>query len=237
LIARPATTHKESVSEKGRLGKWQEVWFVRYCETGKTRMDKTRNSDLGAALRGLDEVKAAQENAGKKGLPPVHLWNPEFCGDLDMRIARDGSWFYMGTPIKRERLVRLFSTVLRYDDDGKYYLVTPVEKIGITVDDVPFVAVDMDVEGTGENQTLTFTTSVGDETRIDRDHPLRMAFDEASGEPAPYFLVRARLEALINRAVYYKLVDIAVEHEVDGAAMFGVWSAGAFYSFAPVADL
>jgi hypothetical protein len=200
-------------------------------------MADSRNSDLGAALRGLDQVKAAQDKAGKKGLPPVHLWNPEFCGDLDMRIARDGTWFYMGSPIKRERLVRLFSTVLRYDDDGKYYLVTPVEKIGITVDDVPFSAIDMDVGGAGKDQVLTFTTSVGDEVTVDDDHPLRMSFDEATGEPSPYVLVRARLEALINRAVYYKMVDIAVDHEVDGVTMFGVWSAGRFFAFAPAADL
>ncbi len=196
-------------------------------------MDETRNSDIGAALRGLDEVKAA----GKKGLPPVHLWEPDYCGELDIRIARDGTWYYLGTPFKRERLVRLFSTVLRYDDDGRYYLVTPVEKIGITVDDVPFSIVDMDVEGEGEAQRITFTTGVGDKVTVDGDHRLRISFDAKTKEPSPYVLVRARLEGLINRAVYYKMVDIAEEVEVDGVPMFGVWSSGKFFSFAPVAEL
>ena len=205
-------------------------------------MDEKRNSDLGAALRGLDEVKAAQDKApldksGKKGLPPVHLWEPEYCGELDIRIARDGTWYYLGTPFKRERLVRLFSTVLRYDDDCKYYLVTPVEKIGITVDDVPFSIVDMDVEGEGKSREITFTTGVGDEVTVDADHPLRITFDTDTKEPSPYVLVRARLEGLINRAVYYKMVDIAEENEVDGVPMFGVWSGGQFFAFAPVSEL
>ena len=196
-----------------------------------------RSGDLNEALRGLKEIQAEQEKSGKKGLPPVHLWNPEYCGELDMRIARDGTWFYMGTPIKRERLVRLFSTVLRHDEDGKYYLVTPVEKIGITVDDVPFAIVDMDAFGEGGGQILRFMTSVGDEVVVDAEHPLRMSFDEASGEPSPYVLVRARLEGLINRAVYYKLVDLAVEQEVNGDLQFGVWSSGTFFPFAPVSEI
>jgi hypothetical protein len=200
-------------------------------------MDEKRNSDIGSALRGLDQVEAAGKASGEKGLPPVHLWNPEFCGDLDIRIARDGTWYYLGTPFKRERLVRLFSTVLRYDDDGKYYLVTPVEKIGITVDDVPFSIVDIDREGAGKDQTITFTTGVGDKVTVDAEHPLRMSFDEKTGEPSPYVLVRARLEGLVNRAVYYKLVDIAEEFEVDGTAMFGVWSGGMFFAFAPASEL
>ncbi|TNE38156.1 MAG: DUF1285 domain-containing protein [Alphaproteobacteria bacterium] len=193
----------------------------------------TDRTDLNEVLRGLSE---AQGKDGK-GLPPVHLWNPEFCGDLDMRIARDGTWFYMGSPIKRERLVRLFSTVLRHDEDDKYYLVTPVEKIGIQVDDAPFVVVDMDVHGEGEAQVIVFTTNVGDETVAGPEHPLRMTFDPETREPAPYVHVRARLDALINRAVYYKLVDLAVEEDVDGILQFGVWSAGTFFAFAPVKEL
>lgn len=200
-------------------------------------MDEKRNTDIGSALRGLDQVEAASKKSGEKGLPPVHLWNPEFCGDLDIRIARDGTWYYLGTPFKRERLVRLFSTVLRYDDDGKYYLVTPVEKIGITVDDVPFSIIDMDVEGAGESQEITFITGVGDKVTVDTDHPLRMSFDDETREPSPYVLVRARLEGLINRAVFYKLVDIAEDTEVDGQMMFGVWSCGTFFAFAPAAEV
>lgn len=196
-------------------------------------MTEKRSLDLNEAIRGLDQV----ESGKKKGLPPVHLWNPPFCGDLDMRIARDGTWFYMGTPIKRERLVRLFSTVIRLDDDEKYYLVTPVEKIGITVDDAPFVAVDIEVSGAGIDQVITFQTNVGDEARADAERPLRMAFDSETKEPAPYVMVRAGLEALINRAVYYKLVDLAVEEEIDGEEMFGVWSAGLFFGFTKVSEL
>lgn len=176
---------------------------------------------------------SAAESEGKKarGLPPVHLWNPEFCGDLDMRIARDGTWFYMGTPIGRERLVRLFSTILRHDEDGKYYLVTPVEKVGITVDDAPFLAVAMKVEGEGRDQALTFTTSVGDETVAGSDHPLRFEIDDETGEPAPYVHVRARLDALINRATFYDLVELGVEEEHEGERWFGIWSGGVFFPF------
>lgn len=193
----------------------------------------TDRTDLNEVLKGLS---SAQSEDGK-GLPPVHLWNPEFCGDLDMRIARDGTWFYMGTPIKRERLVRLFSTVLRHDEDGKHYLVTPIEKIGIEVDDAPFVIVDLDVHGIGEAQVIVFRTNVGDETIAGPEHELRFEFDPETQEPSPYVHVRARLEALINRAVYYKLVDLAVETEVNGEMQFGVWSAGRFFAFAQVSEL
>lgn len=176
---------------------------------------------------------SAAESEGKKarGLPPVHLWNPEFCGDLDMRIARDGTWFYMGTPIGRERLVKLFSTILRHDEDGKYYLVTPVEKIGITVDDAPFLAVAMKVEGQGREQVLTFTTNLEDETIAGPDHPIRFELDQATGEPAPYVHVRARLEALINRATFYDLVNLGVEEEYQDDLWFGIWSGGVFFPF------
>ena len=182
---------------------------------------------------------SSAESEGKKarGLPPVHLWNPEFCGDLDMRIARDGTWFYMGTPIGRERLVRLFSTILRHDEDGKYYLVTPVEKVGIKVDDAPFLAVAMKVEGEGRDQVLRFTTSVGDATVAGADHPMRFVIDAATGEPAPYVHVRARLEALINRAVFYDLVELGVEENHEGATWFGVWSGGIFFPFMLAAEM
>jgi len=185
-------------------------------------------------LKGLGQATAAGEKA--RGLPPVHLWNPPFCGDLDMAIKRDGTWHYLGSPIGRERLVRLFSTVLRRDGDD-YFLVTPVEKIGITVDDVPFLAVAMKANGTGQGQVLSFTTSVGDDVIVDEEHPLRFVVDRKTGEPAPYVLMRGRLEALINRAVFYDLVELGVEEKVDGAMWFGVWSSGAFYPFMPVGEL
>ncbi|MDR3497625.1 MAG: DUF1285 domain-containing protein [Parvibaculum sp.] len=182
---------------------------------------------------------SAAESEGKRarGLPPVHLWNPDFCGDIDMRIARDGTWFYMGTPIGRERLVRLFSTILRHDEDGKFYLVTPVEKVGIRVDDAPFLAVSMTVEGKGRDQALTFTTSVGDSATAGPDHPIRFVIDKATGEPAPYVHIRARLEALINRAVFYDLVELGSHEARDGKDWFGVWSGGEFFPFMPAEEM
>jgi hypothetical protein len=184
------------------------------------------------APAGLD-VNTLASKLEAKGLPPVEKWNPPFCGDLDMRIARDGTWFYLGSPIGRKRLVRLFSTVLRHDADGKYYLVTPVEKIGITVDDAPFVAVEMEVDGEGEAQVLCFRTNVDDWVTVDRDHPLWVETDPETGEPSPYILVRGRLEALIARAVFYDLVALGVERGTGDDYVFGVWSSGSFF---PIGD-
>lgn len=177
---------------------------------------------------------AASVQAAKKsrGLPPVHKWNPPFCGDLDMRIARDGTWFYLGTPIGRFELVRLFSSILRKDGDD-YFLVTPVEKVGITVDDAPFVAVDFTVEGAGESQVLTFETHVGDFAAAGPEHPIRVERDPETGEPSPYVLIRANLEALIDRKSFYRLVELGVHH--DG--WFGVWSGGRFFPIIPSEEL
>ncbi|TDV70506.1 DUF1285 domain-containing protein [Pseudomonas sp. LP_7_YM] len=163
-----------------------------------------------------------------KGLPPVHLWNPDFCGDIDMRIARDGTWFYLGTPIGRKPMVRLFSTIIRRDGDD-YFLITPVEKVGIRVDDAPFVAVLLEVEGEGESQVLRFTTNVEDEIEASAEHPLRISIDAATEEPAPYVHVRSHLEALIHRNVFYQLVSLAVSQEIDGQRWLGVWSHGEFF--------
>ena len=179
------------------------------------------------------ESLAASARAAKKGgLPPVHLWNPPFCGDLDMRIARDGTWFYLGTPIGRAELVKLFSTILRRDGDD-YFLVTPVEKVGITVDDAPFVAVDFNLH----DGVLVFETNVGDVVEAGPDAPIRVERDEVTGEPAPYVLVRANLEALIDRKSFYRLVEIGEEAEVDGVLWFGVRSKGAFFPIIPAAEL
>ncbi|ARE83275.1 proteophosphoglycan precursor [Roseovarius mucosus] len=177
-------------------------------------------------------ASARAVRAKGKGLPPVHLWNPPFCGDLDMRIARDGTWFYLGTPIGRPELVRLFSTILRRDGDD-YFLVTPVEKVGITVDDAPFVAVDFEAEGTGAAQTLRFETNVGDHVTAGPDTPIRVTRDPETGEPSPYVLVRANLEALIDRKSFYRLVEIGDRH--DG--WFGLWSGGQFFPVIPEAEL
>ncbi|MFW8593997.1 DUF1285 domain-containing protein [Cribrihabitans neustonicus] len=179
-------------------------------------------------LRGKPDAEglaAAAKRAGKgRGLPPVHLWNPPFCGDLDMRIARDGTWYYLGTPINRFALVKLFSSILKLED-GKYYLVTPAEKVGITVEDAPFVAVDFSASGEGAAQVLTFTTHVGDSVAAGPEHPVRVAHDPETGEPAPYVMVRAGLEALIDRKSFYRLADLGTWHE----GRFGVWSSGAFF--------
>ncbi|MEO0503550.1 MAG: DUF1285 domain-containing protein [Pseudomonadota bacterium] len=170
--------------------------------------------------------------AKTRGLPPVHLWNPPFCGDLDMRIARDGTWFYQGTPIGRPGLVKLFSSILKREG-GKYFLVTPVEKVGIVVDDAPFVAIDFEVQGEGEAQNLRFVTQVDDVAKAGPEHPIRVERDPETGEPSPYVLIRADLEALIDRKSFYRLVDLGVHH--DG--WFGVWSGGQFFGIIPSEEL
>ena len=163
-----------------------------------------------------------------KGLPPVHLWNPDFCGDIDMRIARDGTWYYLGTPIGRKPMVRLFSTIIRRDGDD-YFLITPVEKVGIRVDDAPFVAVTLDVQGSGEQQVLSFTSNVEDQVEAGPENPLRVEIDPVTQEPSPYVLMRSNLEALIHRNVFYQLVELAVPRQIDGQQWLGVWSGGCFY--------
>lgn len=178
-------------------------------------------------LEGLSgAAQAAAGGAKAKGLPPVHLWNPPFCGDLDMRIARDGTWFYQGTPIGRPALVRLFSTILKRED-GKHFLVTPVEKVGIVVDDAPFIAVEMQRDG----DTLRFRTNVDDWIVCDADHRLRFE-PGAEGGLVPYLHVRADLWAKVARTIYYDLVEIGEEREIDGRTMFGVASAGEFFAMA-----
>ena len=180
-------------------------------------------SDSGKA----NDLLAQLPNTGKS-LPPVHLWNPDFCGDIDMRIARDGTWFYLGTPIGRKPMVRLFSTIIRRDGDD-YFLITPVEKVGITVEDAPFVAVLLEVTGEGEAQVLRFTSNVDDVIEAGPEHRLQVTVDPQTQEPAPYLHVRSNLEALIHRNVFYQLVDLAVVREIDGQRWLGVWSAGEFF--------
>ena len=176
--------------------------------------------DASNPLQGLSEAAKA------KGPPPVHLWNPPFCGDIDMRIAADGTWFYMNSPIGRKPLVQLFASVLRYDEDRRFYLVTPVEKVGIRVDDAPFTAVRMSVEGEGLEQVIHFETNVDDAVTVDQTHPLRFAPEDGTGGLKPYVLVRARLEALVTRALFYDLAAVGMVK--DG--WFGVWSSGRFFS-------
>jgi hypothetical protein len=187
----------------------------------------TPQKDAANPLRGLKEASEG------KGLPPVHLWNPPFCGDLDMRIAQDGTWFYMNSPIGRKPLYKLFASVLRHDADGKYYLVTPVEKCGITVDDAPFVAIRMHVDGEGRDQIVRFETNVDDDVTVDVDHPLRVEDEPGTGGLKPYVLVRARLEALVSRALFY---DLVARGTVEGE-WFGVWSSGIFWPMKPARDI
>lgn len=163
-----------------------------------------------------------------RGLPPVHLWHPPLSGDLDMRIARNGQWYYQGSSINRVALVRLFSSILRREDDD-YYLVTPVEKWRIQVDLTPFVVVSLKVEYDACGQALMFTTNVGDNVMADAQHPLRVEVNPENDEPRPFVLVRDGLEALISRNVFYQLVEHVQERQMDKRQVLGVESAGEFF--------
>ena len=192
------------------------------------------NVDPAAADNLAKAVAAATK--GRRGPAPVHLWDPPYCGDLDIRIGRDGLWWYLGTPIGRVELVKLFASVLKLED-GKYFLVTPVEKIGITVDDAPFVAVDFEVSDAGPAQTITFETNVGEFAVAGPDNPIRVERDAETGEPSPYVHIRSGLEALIDRKSYYRLVEIGEDEEVDGVSWFGLRSGGVFFPVIPSAEL
>jgi hypothetical protein len=175
-------------------------------------------------ISGLEALLKAQ--AGK-GPAPVEQWNPPYCGDIGMRVRADGVWLYQGSPIGRMPLVKLFAGVLRKDADGKHYLVTPAEKVDVAVDDAPFLAVEMEVRGSGRGQTLTFRTNVDDIVEAGPRHPIRFAVEPGSEGLKPYLLVRGRLEALVTRALYYDLVELAVSAD-DGSGL-GLWSGGAFF--------
>ena len=199
---------------------------------------QTINSASDAAgLAALISRASEQTGTGKRGLPPVEKWNPPFCGDIDMEIRADGTWFYMGTPIGRAPLVRLFSTVLRRDEDGKTYLVTPVEKVGIRVADAAFLAVEMQVTERDGLQVLTFRTNVGDVVEVGGDHPLRFEMSGENRELKPYILVRGRLEALVSRAVMYDLVELGETVVIDDVPMFSVRSGGEVFPVMPEAEL
>ncbi|WP_205649945.1 DUF1285 domain-containing protein [Afifella aestuarii] len=183
-----------------------------------------RGTKKGELPPGLAELmRRAGEGAPAR---PVEKWDPPHCGVIDMRIAADGTWFYMGTPITRPALVRLFASVLRREPDGEYVLVTPVEKVGIHVDDAPFLAVEMAVDGEADERRLTFRTNVDDVVTADAAHPIRFAIEPQTLGVKPYVTVRAGLEALLTRALTHDLVDLAQERE--GA--LGLISAGTFFS-------
>ena len=195
-------------------------------EMAKTMSEKPVTSPSAANL--AEAVRAAQG----QGLPPIHLWNPDFSGDMDMRIARDGTWFHEGGAINRFALARLFATILKREGD-RYYLVTPVEKFGITVEDAPFVAVSCDVEGEGHAQMLVFETNMEDRVLAGKNNPIRVARDLNTGEPSPYVMVRDGLEALIDRKTFYRLIDLG---KIEGD-WFGLWSDGVFFSIIPAAEI
>lgn len=185
-------------------------------------------------MRVMPDASALEESAraaAKGGLPPVETWDPPYCGEMDLRIARDGTWFHEGTPIGRVALVRLFSTILRREGD-RFFLVTPVEKLGITVEDAPFLAVDFEAEG----DALVFVTNVGDRVRAGRGHPIRVVRD-AGGEPSPYIRVRGGLDALIDRKSFYRLVDLGETRDHEGREWFGLLSDGVFFPVIPAAEL
>jgi hypothetical protein len=190
-------------------------------------------STPGNALSRL--IEALGPESGRRGLPPVERWNPAYCGEIDMRIAADGTWHYMGTPINRPALVRLFSTILRKDPE-RYVLVTPVERVGIVVEDVPFLAVEMAVDGEGENRQIAFRTNVDDLVQAGSVHPLRFERDPDGGVK-PYVLVRGELWARVTRALALDLVAMGETREVDGHQVFGIPSKEGFFPIAPASEL
>ncbi|MBM1169748.1 DUF1285 domain-containing protein [Microvirga arabica] len=187
----------------------------------------------GSALARLTE--ALGSDSKRKGPPPVERWNPAYCGEIDMRIAADGTWHYMGSPINRPSLVKLFSTVLRKDPE-RYVLVTPVERVGIMVEDAPFLAVEMAVEGEGQRRQVAFRTNVDDLVQVGPDHPLRFE-QNANGGLKPYVKVRGELWALVTRSLALDLVAMGEERTADGAAIFGLAAGGVFFPIAPASEL
>lgn len=184
-----------------------------------------------AGQAGLDSITGAVSKAVAKGPPPVERWNPPFCGDLDMRIAADGTWFYLKTPIGRPALVKLFASVLKREHD-KYFLVTPVEKCGIQVEDAPFLAVEMNIEEHANERILHFRTNVDDWVACGPEHPLRFEPELGTGGLKPYIHVRRDLWAKVTRALFFDLVELGEEHDVGGKPMFGVVSMGTFFAMA-----
>ena len=188
------------------------------------------------AVGGLESLTASLPRENGKGLPPVERWNPPFCGDIDMRIAADGTWFYQKTPIGRPALVKLFASILKREGD-KYFLVTPVEKVGLIVEEAPFLAVELKVEHGPGGQALSFRTNVDDWVVADAGHALRFDEDAATGGLKPFLHVRRELWAKVTRALFYDLVELGEEREVAGKAMFGVASQAEFFAIAQASAL
>jgi len=192
------------------------------------------DSSFGDLVRNPKQNSSWQESgdaSGKVALGPI---GPQLCGDIDIRIGRDGTWFYHGSPIGRKPLVKLFASVLHRDDDGDYWLQTPVEKCRIRVDDAPFTAIEMFVDGVGSEQQISFSTNIEEIVIADEAHPIRVAVDTETSEPSPYIWLRDGLEALIARAVFYDLVALGEEVEINGETVLGVWSCGQFFSIGSI---
>ena len=192
----------------------------------RERIGRDPSSRLAASESSAPFARLVDAAAGAH--PPDAGAGPRDCGHFDIRIARDGSWFYRGTPIKRASLVRLFSTVLQRDGDG-YWLVTPAERGRITVEDAPFIGVELTREGEGTHQSLSVRTNIDESVTIDADHRLRVETDAGSGEPRPYVEIRNGLEARLARPVFYELVELGCEERVGDATLYGVWSRGTFF--------
>ena len=199
------------------------------------KMEKRRLAEAQAApLEGL----ATASRLAKRGRPPLHLWDPPYCGEIDIRIAADGTWYHHGTPIDRPAMVRLFASIMTCGDDGHHYLVTPVEKVGIKVEDAPFLVIGLEVRARGlAGQTVVLTTNVGDEVAAGPEHPLNFVTDTPTAGFKPYVVVRDRLKALVSRAATYDLVEAAEYQTVDGEEMFGVRSGGVFYVMARAGEI
>ena len=192
-------------------------------------------SDDPVNLKGIETIYSFSKS-NKKSLPPIEKWNPPFCGDIDMKISKSGKWYYMGSEIKRPAMVKLFSGILRLESDNSYYLVTPVEKVRIQVEDAPFVAVAITKEQREEMNTVTFRTNLNDEIVLSKENPLSIEIKK-NDEPSPYITVRNNLRALISRSVFYELVDLAETIPIDGVPYLAIKSQGEIFKIHKVEDL
>mgnify|MGYP005666174467 FL=1 len=192
-------------------------------------------SDDPVNLKGIETIYSFSKS-NKKSLPPIEKWNPPFCGDIDMTISKSGKWYYMGSEIKRPAMVKLFSSILRLESDNSYYLVTPVEKVRIQVEDAPFVAVAITKEQSEGMNTVTFRTNLNDEIVLSKENPLSIEIKK-NDEPSPYITVRNNLRALISRSVFYELVDLAETIPIDGVPYLAIKSQGEIFKIHKVEDL
>ena len=192
-------------------------------------------SDDPVNLKGIETIYSFSKS-NKKSLPPIEKWNPPFCGDIDMTISKSGKWYYMGSEIKRPAMVKLFSGILRLESDNSYYLVTPVEKVRIQVEDAPFVAVAITKEQSEGMNTVTFRTNLNDEIVLSKENPLSIEIKK-NDEPSPYITVRNNLRALISRSVFYELVDLAETILIDGVPYLVIKSKGEIFKIHKVEDL